>query len=101
MNTPLTHDHISFYVTCPGDLKSIWFMLVECQDGRCYLKEEFREQEHEAFNDITPVDSNEVRHWFNNRVEGLTRALEIVRAIRPQAITTDLEDEISLYDTQQ
>lgn len=93
----IQQDHLSFYVSCPADIKLIWFMLAECNNGLFYLKEEFHEDDHLGFEDITPVGEEEARRWFPSRAEGLSRALEIIKAIRPKAITFDLEEEIRLY----
>lgn len=91
-----SNDHISFYVKCHSSENPLWFMLVH-DNGRFYLQEEFEEREHIPFLAIKKLDEQRPQEIFSSREEGLKKALEIVKALRPLANTRDLEEEIQLY----
>ena len=96
MNNTASNDHISFYVQCHHSENPLWFMLVN-DNGHFYLQEEFEEREHIQFLAIKKLDETKPHEVFSTRADGLEKALEIVKILRPLANTRDLEEEIQLY----
>lgn len=96
MNITASNDHISFYVKCHSSENPLWFMLVH-DNGRFYLQEEFEEREHIPFLAIKKLNETSPHIVFSTREDGLEKALEIIKTLRPLANTRDLEEEIQLY----
>lgn len=73
-------------------------MIVEL-DNFFYLEEEFEEEEHLDHNITLCKPGSPILEKFETRSDAMKKALSIIKIIRPEAITKDLEDEIELLDS--
>ena len=94
----MKYEPLSFYAKCPSHVKPIWFMIVE-ENNFFYLKEEFEEEEHLHHQITLCKQGSPILEKFPTRADALKKALSVIKIIRPEAITKDLEDEIELLDS--
>jgi hypothetical protein len=46
------HEHMSMLARTDNGNDLLYFMLVQCRDGRCFLKSEFNDGEFDQFEDV-------------------------------------------------
>lgn len=87
----ISHEHMSSLVRWDQDnIDGLYFMLVECRDGRYFLESEFNDEEYDQFEDIFNDTIPRPVVFYPNRLAALKRALEIANALCPLATKTEL-----------
>ncbi|POH87044.1 hypothetical protein CJ026_009095 [Ralstonia pickettii] len=90
----ISHEHVSMLVRSDNGNDPLYFMLVECRDGRWFLESEFNDEEYDQFPDIYNDTLAREVVLYQNRLDVLMRALEIATVLRPTASKTELLEEI-------
>ncbi|KWB20820.1 hypothetical protein WL32_16960 [Burkholderia cepacia] len=90
------HEHMSSLIRWDHDnTEGLYFMLVECRDGRWFLESEFNDEEYDQFPDIYNETKSHEVVFYPSRLAALTRALEIANALCPLATKTELLNAIA------
>ena len=89
------HEHMSSLVRWDHDNSDgLYFMIVECRDGRHFLESEFNDEVYDQFPDIYSEKRSGDPVFYPNRLAALERALEIANVLRPMATKTELLEAI-------